>query len=96
MPASRNFKGHLVTEILNTYDINSDRLAIVESVTCHVQDLDMVVSKPFKGRLCYVYGELLLSGTALPTKKTYGNHLNSCWGSGLKLIVILTEDIPLC
>ena len=52
MPASRNFKGHLVTEILSTYDINSDRLAIVESVTCHVQDLDMVVSKPFKGRLC--------------------------------------------
>jgi len=69
VPASGAFKGHLVTGKVKSYDINTDRLVIKESANFHVQVLDMVVSKPFKVRLCNVYGEWLLYGTALPTEE---------------------------
>ena len=70
MLVSDAFKGHLGREKVKTYILHTDLLVILESMAFHVEVLDMVVSKAFKGRLCYMYGEWLLSGTALPTKET--------------------------
>lgn len=48
MPASGPFKGHSVTEKVNSYDLNTDRLVIIESVIFHVQLLDMELANDSK------------------------------------------------
>ena len=67
--ASGAFQGHLVIEKENSYDLNTDWLVIIESVICHAHLLDMVVSKPIKGRLCNMYGEWLPSELPFSLKK---------------------------
>jgi len=62
--ASGDFKGHLVTKKVKTYNLNTVELVVIKNVTSHVQVLDMVLSKTFKVRVT-----CMGNGSALPTKE---------------------------
>jgi hypothetical protein len=59
------FKGHLTEKVKSVASnlLNTDPVIIPGSMTSQLQVLDVVVNKPFKDRLCCLYGEWLLSGT---------------------------------
>jgi hypothetical protein len=58
------FKGHLTEKVktVASYLLNTDLVIIPGGMISQLQVLDVVVNKPFKDRLCCLYGEWLLSG----------------------------------
>jgi hypothetical protein len=58
------FKGHLTEKVKTVASnlLNTDPVIIPGGMTSLLQVLDVVVNKPFKNRLCCLYGEWLISG----------------------------------
>jgi hypothetical protein len=58
------FKGHLTEKVKTVASnlLNMDLVIIPGGMTSQLQVLDVIVNKPFKDRLCCLYGEWLLSG----------------------------------
>jgi hypothetical protein len=90
MLVSDAFKGHLTEKVKTVASslLNIDLLIIPGGMTSQLQVLDLVANKPFKDRLCCLYGEWLLSGNCpltpagnirRPSEALLGQWIKTAW-----------------